>query len=613
MSGSEEENVQAMDVEEGALSLEEMPDDEMLSPEDMSKLYDETFKNTKAGSVIKGTVLKVTKDFVVIDVGFKSEGVLPLEEFASMGGSTIQAGDEVDVFLEQVEDSDGQIVLSKEKADRIRVWEKISKAYDDNKSVEGVVVSRIKGGLSVDIGIRAFLPGSQVDIHPVRNLEKFIGKKLEMKIIKMNQKRGNIVLSRRSLLEESRKSLKVDTLKNLEEGKRLKGIVKNITEYGAFIDLGGIDGLLHITDMSWGRVHHPSELFSFGDEVEVVVLKFDRENERVSLGYKQKTEDPWVSAKDKYPIGSRVQGKVVSLTDYGAFVELEKGLEGLVHVSEMSWTQKVRNPSKIVSVDEIVNAVVLNLDAKNKRISLGMKQIESNPWDVIVEKYPVGARIEGEVRNLTDFGAFVGLEEGIDGLIHISDMSWTRRVKHPSEILKKGEVVEAVVLQVDKEKERLSIGLKQMTEDPWINISEKYPMDSVVTGKVVKITDFGVFVSLDNGIEGLIHISEVALEPNVKIEDVLSINMDIKALVVKIDVDERKIGLSIKKYLEGLEEKELKTYMGDQENMRAKMGDLMSSQTDGEESSESVSEESSTQADQTDESSGGEEEAEETV
>ena len=613
MSGSEEENLQAMDVEEGGLSLEEMPDDEMLSPEDMSKLYDETFKNTKAGSVIKGTVLKVTKDFVVIDVGFKSEGVLPLEEFASMGGSTIQAGDEVDVFLEQVEDSDGQIVLSKEKADRIRVWEKISKAYDDNKSVEGVVVSRIKGGLSVDIGIRAFLPGSQVDIHPVRNLEKFIGKKLEMKIIKMNQKRGNIVLSRRSLLEESRKSLKVDTLKNLEEGKRLKGIVKNITEYGAFIDLGGIDGLLHITDMSWGRVHHPSELFSFGDEVEVVVLKFDRENERVSLGYKQKTEDPWVSAKDKYPIGSRVQGKVVSLTDYGAFVELEKGLEGLVHVSEMSWTQKVRNPSKIVSVDEIVNAVVLNLDAKNKRISLGMKQIESNPWDVIVEKYPVGARIEGEVRNLTDFGAFVGLEEGIDGLIHISDMSWTRRVKHPSEILKKGEVVEAVVLQVDKEKERLSIGLKQMTEDPWINISEKYPMDSVVTGKVVKITDFGVFVSLDNGIEGLIHISEVALEPNVKIEDVLSINMDIKALVVKIDADERKIGLSIKKYLEGLEEKELKTYMGDQENMRAKMGDLMSSQTDGEESSESVSEESSTQADQTDESSGGEEEAAGTV
>jgi small subunit ribosomal protein S1 len=585
------ENVETQDLQE--VENQDLPEDEMLSPEDMSKLYDETFQNTKAGSVIKGTILKVNKDYVVIDVGFKSEGVLPTEEFTAGGECTVQAGDEVDVFLEQVEDSEGQIVLSKEKADRIRVWEKISKAYDDNESVEGVVVSRIKGGLSVDIGIRAFLPGSQVDIHPVRNLEKFIGKKLEMKIIKMNQKRGNIVLSRRVLLEDERKLLKADTLLNLEEGKILKGIVKNLTEYGAFIDLGGIDGLLHITDMSWGRVHHPSELFSLGDDVEVVVLKFDRENERVSLGYKQKTPDPWAAADQKYPIGSRVKGKVVSLTDYGAFVELESGLEGLVHVSEMSWTQKVRNPSKIVSVSDIVDAVVLNLDIKNKRISLGMKQVETNPWDIIVEKYPVGTNITGQIRNLTDFGAFVGLDEGVDGLIHISDMSWTRRVKHPSEILKKGEDVEAVVLQVDKNKERLSLGLKQMSPDPWINIKEKYPIDSVVTGKVVKITDFGVFVALDNGIEGLIHVSEVSLEPNARVEELLTINSEIKALVVKIDEEERKIGLSIKKYLEGLAEDELKKYMGDQEAMRATMGDLMKQESQDEPSSETVSDESS--------------------
>ena len=550
-------------------------EEDEFTPDLMAKMYEETFKNAKEGSVIKGRVLKVTKDHVVVDIGFKSEGLVLSEEFMADGEFKIKVGDEVDVMIEQVEDSEGQIVLSKEKADRLRVWENISKAYEETRSVEGVVLSRIKGGLSVDIGIRAFLPGSQVDIHPVRNLEKFIGKKLQMKIIKMNQKRGNIVLSRRALLEEERKLLKVDTLKNLEEGKVIKGIVKNLTEYGAFIDLGGIDGLLHITDMSWGRVHHPSELFSLGDEVEVVVLKFDRENERVSLGYKQKSRDPWESGEKKYPVGSRVKGKVVSLTDYGAFVELEEGLEGLVHVSEMSWTQKIRNPSKVVSVGDIVESVVLNIDVKNKRISLGMKQAESNPWDIIVEKYPVGARINGAVRNLTDFGAFIGLEEGIDGLVHISDMSWTRRFKHPSEILKKGETIEAVVLHVDKEKERLSLGIKQLVPDPWTDVAEKFRIDSVVTGRVIKITDFGVFVELENGIEGLIHISEVDLDPHAKVENILSINTDIKAAVVKIDAEERKIGLSIKKYLEGLESAELKEYMESHEAMRTTMGDLM--------------------------------------
>ncbi|MDX1763977.1 MAG: 30S ribosomal protein S1, partial [bacterium] len=476
-----------------------------------------------------------------------------------------------------VEDAEGQVVLSKEKADRIRVWKDISKAYDETRPVDGVIVSRIKGGLSVDLlGIRAFLPGSQVDIHPVRNLEKFIGKKFPMMIIKMNQKRGNIVLSRRVLLEEERKHLKAETLKNLQEGKVIQGIVKNLTEYGAFIDLGGIDGLLHITDMSWGRVHHPSELFSFGDEVEVVVLKFDKERERVSLGYKQRTPNPWSQAEEKYPVGSRVKGKVVSLTDYGAFVELEEGVEGLVHVSEMSWTQKVRNPSKVAQVGEIVEAQVLNIDVANKRISLGMKQIESNPWEMIEEKYPVGSRITGEVRNVTDFGAFVGVEEGIDGLVHISDMSWTRRIKHPSELLKKGEEVETVVLNVDKNKERLSLGLKQVTPDPWAGITETFPVGSVVSGKVVKITDFGVFVALENGIEGLIHNTEVTLDPGKKVEEALAINSEIKAMVVKIDEDERKIGLSIKKYLEGLEEGDLKSYMREQEAQQVTMGDLMS-------------------------------------
>jgi len=578
MNSQEEEKAQAMEMSPEATGGNGASDDEMLSAEDMAQMYEETFRNTKAGSVIKGTILKVTKDHVVVDVGFKSEGMIPLDEFQPAEAANLKAGDEVEVLLEQVEDSNGQVVLSKEKADRIRVWEEISKAYAEDRSIEGLVVSRIKGGLSVDVGIRAFLPGSQVDIHPVRNLDKFIGKKFQMKIIKMNQKRGNIVLSRRILLEEERKVLKVETLKNLEEGKILKGIVKNITEYGAFIDLGGIDGLLHITDMSWGRVHHPSELFSFGDEVEVVVLKFDRERERVSLGYKQKTEDPWTHVEEKYPVGSRVHGKVVSLTDYGAFVELEEGVEGLVHVSEMSWTQKIRHPSKVVSVGDQVEAKVLNLDVKNKRISLGIKQAGANPWDLIEERCPVGSRIRGVVRNLTDFGAFIGLEEGVDGLVHISDMSWTRRVKHPSEILKKGEEVEAIVLNVDKAKERLSLGLKQLTPDPWIGIAETYPIGSIVTGTVVKITDFGVFVALENGIEGLIRNTEVSLDPSSRIEDLLSINSEVKAVVVKLDEEERKIGLSIKRYLEGLEEAELNQYLNDQESMRSKMGDLLADQ-----------------------------------
>jgi len=426
----------------------------------------------------------------------------------------------------------------------------------------------------VDIsGVKGFLPGSQVDLRPVRNLDSLIGQTFEMKVLKINQRRGNIVLSRRVLLEEVRDKKKTETLEVLTEGAVIEGVVKNITEYGAFVDLGGIDGLLHITDMSWGRVSHPSELFNVGDTIKVIVLKFDRENEKVSLGYKQLSPDPWHEADLKYPVGKRLSGKVVSLTDYGAFVELEEGIEGLVHVSEMSWTQKVRNPSKVVSVGDIIDAVVLSIDKDNKRISLGMKQIEPNPWDVIAEKYPIGTKINGKVRNLTEFGAFVGLEEGIDGLIHISDLSWTKHLKHPSEVLKKGDEVEAVVLSVDKEKERLSLGLKQLEEDPWFTeIPNRYRIGDVVNCKVVKITDFGVFVELEEGVEGLIHISEIDKDPHTKVEDLMKLDDEVTAKIIKVDTTDRKIGLSIRSYKKDQDKSEQDDFQDNQEKFDSSIG-----------------------------------------
>ena len=521
--------------------------------QEMREIYEESLRDILEGDIVKGTILEVRDDVVMVDIGYKSEGLISLREFRGPSGEmTAKVGDVVDVYLEQREDSDGLIVLSREKAEKIKIWEELSEVYEKGGPISGTILGRTKGGLIVDIGVRAFLPGSQVDLRPVRDLDKLIGKAFPMKIIKLNQKRGNIVLSRRELLEEERKHLKEETLATLGEGKHIKGKIKNITEYGAFVDLGGLDGLLHITDMSWGRIGHPSELFQVGDEIEVVVLKFDRTNERVSLGYKQRLPDPWEAVEQRYPVGTKFKGKVVSMTDYGAFIELEQGVEGLVHISEMSWTQRVKHPSKVVAIGDMIEVVVLDVDRANKRISLGMRQAEPNPWNFIEERYPVGTRVEGRVRNLADFGAFVELEEGIDGLIHISDMSWTKRVRHPSEVLKKGEKVEAIVLHVDKANHRISLGLKQVQQDPWqSSVPEKYRVGMDVQGKVIRTTDFGAFVELEDGVEGLLHVSELSHERVNKPEDVVQVGQDLTLKVIKLDPEERKIGLSLRAFLDG--------------------------------------------------------------
>jgi small subunit ribosomal protein S1 len=530
--------------------------EDVTSREELEQLYEESLKHIQEGEIVRGRVVHIGRDSVLVDVGYKSEGIIDLDEFPDQGRH-LRVGEEVDVLLEEKEDSEGQVILSKEKANRIKIWDDISKKYDNNDIVDGVVVARIKGGLTVDIGLKAFLPGSQIDLRPVRNLDKLIGERLQMRIIKLNKRRGNIVLSRRVLLEEERQRAKEKTLASLAEGQIIEGVVKNITEYGAFIDLGGIDGLLHITDMSWGRVSHPSELFAIGDKVKVMVLKFDQEHERVSLGLKQMTPDPWMNVAEKYPETSRVSGKVVSITDYGAFVELEEGIEGLVHVSQMSWARRTRHPSKIVNIGDTIEAVVLSVDKDKKRISLGMKQIEPNPWTTVDERYPVGSEVEGKVRNLTDFGAFIALEEGIDGLIHISDMSWTQRVKHPSEILKKGQKVRAVVLNVDKDNERLSLGLKQMELDPWTQVQTKYHVGQDIRVKVVKVTNFGAFAELEDGVEGLIHLSELSREKITDPEEVVSVGQELDAKIIKIDVETRKIGLSVRAFMEDNERQEV--------------------------------------------------------
>jgi small subunit ribosomal protein S1 len=510
-------------------------------------MYDVSFKNFAEGEVVKGIVLQVSESEVIVDVGYKSEGIIPVDEFRDETGKlSIKVGDSVDVLLEKTEDKEGYVVLSKEKAEKMKVWDDVERAYQERRVVVGRVIERVKGGLAVDIGVRAFLPGSQVDLRPVRNLDSLKGQELRMRVIKVNKKRGNIVLSRKAVLEEENAERKRDTLETLEEGKVLMGTVKNITEYGAFVDLGGIDGLLHITDMSWGRINHPSEVLNVGDEIKVQVLKFDRESERVSLGYKQLKADPWTTATLKYPVGVRVKGKVVSLTDYGAFVELEEGVEGLIHVSEMSWSKKVKHPSKVLTVGQEVECQVLGIDQEAHRISLGLKQVESNPWNELAEKYPVGSKIKGKVRNLTEFGAFVEVEEGIDGLIHISDLSWTKRVKHPSEVLKKGDTVEAVVLNIDAENQRLSLGLKQLATDMWDEFFSHHKTGDIVQGKVVRVTNFGAFVELHEGIEGLVHVSELDEKRIEKPEEAVKVG-DVYAMkIIKINEGEKKIGLSIK-------------------------------------------------------------------
>jgi small subunit ribosomal protein S1 len=528
----------------------ESDDDEQLSAEDYKKLlelYDDSMRNLTEGEIVPGRVIGITANSVIVDVGYKSEGLVPIDEFMDRDGTLhVKEGDEVDVLLEKTEDLEGHVLLSFTKAQRMRRWTEVERAYKEGRVIKGRVTDRIKGGLTVDVGLRAFLPGSLVDIKPVKNLESLRGQELEFKVISLDRRRNNIVLSRKAVLETELVKKKAETLKRLEEGARLKGVVKNITDYGVFIDLGGIDGLLHITDISWGRVNHPSEHFTVGDEVEVVVLKFDPETERVSLGYKQKSDDPWTLVDKKYPIGSRVKGRVVSLVDYGAFVEIEEGVEGLIHVSEMSWTKKVVNPAKILEVGDEVEAIVSELDMDQRRISLSLRQTERNPWEELEDTHPEGSIIEGKVRNLTEFGAFVEITDGIDGLIHVSDMSWTKRVKHPSEILKKGDVVRARITNIDVENQRVSLSIKEFMPNEWQEFADHHHVGDVLDGRVVNVTDFGLFIDIFNGLEGLAHVSEIELAAGSKLEDHFNVGDWVRTRILRIEEEEKKVGLSMR-------------------------------------------------------------------
>jgi len=554
------------------------------------EIFENSIKSLKAGEVIQGEVIQTTPEYVIVDVGYKSEGRIPTSEFRDDKGElTVKVGDKVYVYLEEWEDENGEIVLSKDKADQLKVWEKISKVLEKDGVIEGKVSALIRGGLSVDIGVPAFLPGSQVDLHPVRNLETLIGKTFKFKVLKFNRRRGNIVLSRRSLLEKEREKLRKETVKTLEEGQIVEGIIKNITDYGLFIDLGGIDGLLHITDISWGRVISPSEIFKIGDKIKVKVLNFDRENERVSLGYKQIKPDPWAKSEEKYPVGARIKGKIVNITNYGAFIELEVGIEGLIHISEMSWVRKIKHPSQLLSIGDVVEAVVLDLDVPKKRISLSLKQLEPNPWVLMEERYPPGTVIEGKVKNLTDFGIFIGFDEGIDGLVHISDISWTQKIKHPSELYKKGQEVRAVVLSIDKDNERFSLGIKQLEKDPWEDIYERCKKGQIVTGTVTNVTSFGVFLEMGEGIEGLIHISELG---DIKAENCKS-GDELSALIINIDKKGRKISLSIKELKEIMDSKDVVDYMESQETIPPTLGEKLKERLEGEKGVDEVTDEGS--------------------
>ena len=531
----------------------------------------------REGTIVQGRVMRLTDDSVVVDIGHKSEGEIPRHEFFNAEGEMpVKVGDTIEVYLDRFEDGDGEMVLSRERAEMLRAWDRISDAYEKNEIVEGTIMARVKGGLSVDIGVKAFLPGSQVDLRPVRNLDKLIGNKLQFKIIKFNKKRGNIVLSRRVLLEQDREKLRSLTLGALKEAAVLKGIVKNITDYGAFIDLGGIDGLLHITDMSWGRINHPSELFEVAQEVEVKVLSYDEARQRVSLGFKQLQNDPWQAVAGKYSVAEKTRGKVVSLTDYGAFIELADGIEGLIHISEMSWSKRVRHPSKIVQIGDEVEVVVLAVDLENRRISLGMKQMEPNPWEIVKEKYQVGDIIRGKIRNITDFGVFVGIEDGIDGLIHISDISWSERIRHPGDKFKKSDEVEAKILQIDVEGEKFSLGIKQLTDDPWLALAKSMPAGTRGNGKVTRLTDYGAFVELAPGIEGMIHISELADEQVAKIADVVKEGDPVDFVVLATDSDERKFSLSRKAFLRNLQGDDLRSYIGAVAEPKTSLADAFS-------------------------------------
>lgn len=531
-------------------------------PNEFEALFEESLRTVKPGGVVKGRVVGITSTHVLIDVGYKSEGQIPVQEFMDRQGNVqVKVGDDVDVYFDSSEGDNGGIVLSRQRAESMKVWEKIEKAFNEGEGIQGHIIGKVKGGFKVDVGVPAFLPGSHVDIRPSRNLDRFIGTTDRFAVVKYNRARGNVVVSRRALLEKERNSLKQEILKVLEEGVILEGTVKNITGYGAFVDLGGIDGILHISDMSWGRISHPSEIVQVGDKIKVVVLKFDPEKERISLGMKQLTPDPWQTVAEKYALGSRIQGKVISLMDYGAFVELESGIEGLIHISEMSWTRKIAHPSKLLQVGQTVEVVVLNVDPGHRRISLGLKQVMANPWEEAKEKYPVGSVVKGPVRNVTDFGIFVGIEEGIDGLVHISDLHWTKKIKHPSELYKKGDMVEATVLGVNVENARFSLGIKQLTTDPWKIIAQRYPVGSKVKGQVTSVPDFGVFVRIEEGVEGLIHVSQVSSERVDKPSSLFKVGDSVEAEVINIDPAERKIGLSIRALRKTEERQEMDSYL----------------------------------------------------
>lgn len=510
----------------------------------MDALYEGTLANFKEGSIVTGRILRVHDGDVTIDIGYKSEGVVDVSEFRDLDENPV--GQEVDVFLEHLEDDNGVIVISKKRAEQQKAWDYVVNECEEGSVVEGTIRSAVKGGFIVDVGVDAFLPGSQLDVTPVRNPDEHVGKTYEFRILKINLERKNIVVSRRDLIEESRRESRRKVLAEIQVGQVRPGVVKNITDFGAFVDLDGIDGLLHVTDMTWGRINHPSEQLKVGDSLNVMVLDVDMEKERISLGLKQTMENPWEEIESRYPMGSQVHGKVVNLAPYGAFIELEEGVEGLVHVSEMSWTKRVQRAADVLSLGDEVNAVVLAVSTEDKKISLGMRQTEENPWEVVASKYPIGSPVTGKVRNFTTYGAFVEIEEGVDGMVHVSDMSWTRKVNHPSEVLEKGDEVTTVVLEIDSMNQRISLGLKQAQEDPWMDIAKRYPVGTRVNGKVTKVSSFGAFVEIEEGVDGLIHISQISDEHVEKVKDVLNVGDEIEARVVKVDAAEHRIGLSVK-------------------------------------------------------------------
>ncbi len=555
------------------LNLDTSPD--QVSREDFTAFFDEFLakRSVREQSVVRGQVLEVGDEYVTVDIGYKAEGVVKRSEFIRDGVLTVTAGDSIDVYLDQMGEEDGLLELSKEKADLVKAWDEISKAAEREETVRGMITGRVKGGLSVDIGVKAFLPGSQVDLRPVKNLDKLIGETHDFKIIKFNKKRGNIVLSRRQLLEKEREEKRNETLKSLKVSAVMIGTIKNITDYGAFVDLGGIDGLLHITDMSYGRIQHPSEMFEVGAQIEVKILKFDEDNQRVSLGYKQTRPDPWEDVEFKYPVGAIVRGKVVNVVDYGGFVELEDGIEGLVHISEMTWNKRIKNPNKLVNVGDVIEAKVLDIDAENKRVSLGMRQLEVNPWILVADKYPPGTVVRGRVRNITDFGVFVGIEEGIDGLVHISDMSWGQRIRHPSERFQKGDEVEARVLGVDVDNERFSLSIKKLAEDPWLSVPARFYLGQICAGRIVNKADFGVFVELEDGVEGLVHHSELVNQDNWANQ--YADNQEVTVEILNIDAHDRKISLSERSATDRARGGDMNEIIKRQRDSSTRLGDIM--------------------------------------